>query len=194
MADQMSPEHEDRRNDLLAMLAAGRELGPDMDTSLVDSYLGRQTAQEKSRQRTVVPQSGASRLDLFSQYRGVMVFVAVFGAVAVAATVMTLVFANAGGQQGEHGFWFPWLFFPLIFFVFWGRRGYYRGHRRHTYDTDDGRRVTVYERMRAYGAYGPYDRSGDSPADRPATPRTDPTGAASTPPPRPNPPRDIEYD
>jgi hypothetical protein len=181
MADQTSPEHEDRRNDLLAMLAAGRELGPDLDTSLVDSYMGRQAAQEKSRQQAVTPQPGLGRPVQWGRYGGLTIA----GAIVLAAVGISLAFAFAGNApHDDHGFWFPWLLFPLIFFVFWGRRGFYRGHRHYTYDTDDGRRVTVHERMRGYGPYGPYGTSGrsdDRPADR-------------TPPPRSDAPRDIEYD
>lgn len=158
MAEQRpTPNADDQRTDLQAMIAAGRELGPDMDASLVDSYMSRHAPRERNQQgaadgspRSVVPWGGAG-----------MRYIAfgVLGAGLVLAAVASFFWP---GAQGGHSFWLPWFLFPWLFFVFFARRGMYRSRRTYTYTADDGRRVTVYERTRGYGrGYGPGYGSGN---------------------------------
>jgi hypothetical protein len=148
MAQQMpAPNHDDQRADLLAMLSAAHELGPDMDTSLVDSYMSRHAAEAERNRRSAVGQPGRRG----APWNGRALWYIGLGILGGAL----LLGAIGHGGHGGFSFWFPWLFLPWIFFVFLGRRGSYRSRRRYWYDTEDGRRVDVYERTRGYGPSSP---------------------------------------
>jgi hypothetical protein len=173
MSQQMpAPNHDEQRTDLLAMLSAARELGPEMDTSLVDSYMSRHAAEaERNRQRAVGQpgQPGALRNGRALWYIGL----GVLGGALLLGTIA----AGAQGGRGWFPFWLPWLFFPWIFFVFFGRRSMYRSRRRYWYEAEDGRRVDVYERTRGYGpsgagsGYDPHDPyAAPLPTQRPDAP------------------------
>jgi len=153
MSQQMpTPNHDDQRADLLAMLSAAHELGPDMDTSLVDSYMSRHAAGAERNRRSAVGQPGQPG----APWNGRALWYIGLGILG-GALLLGAIESLTGGQGGHGGFsfWFPWLFFPWIFFVFLGRRGAYRSRRRYWYETEDGRRVDVYERTRGYGPSSP---------------------------------------
>jgi hypothetical protein len=165
-----TPNPEDERADLLATLAAARELGPEMDPSLVDSYMRRRGA-ERTRQGAP-GQPGQSGWPALGGYPRIWLFIGLglLGAAVVAGTIASFYWAapagTAGAANGDHWgfpFWLPWLFFPWLFFVFFGRRGFYRSRRHYWYETEDGRRVYVTERSRGYSPDDPDGRgsSGD---------------------------------
>jgi hypothetical protein len=157
-----APNADDQRADLMAMLSASRELGPEMDSSVVDSYMSRHAAEaERDRQRAVgQPGRPGTPWDGQALWR---IGMGIIGGAVLLGIIASFVFAPA--TQGGHGgfpFWPFWLFFPWIFFVLF-RRGAYRSRRRYWYQAEDGRRVDVYERTRGYGSrdqYGPQDSRG----------------------------------
>lgn len=71
MADRtpVSRDPEDERADLLATLAAARELGPDMDKSIVDSYLERRKSEARAG---VVPSASANSQGSGPSGQGIM--------------------------------------------------------------------------------------------------------------------------
>jgi len=71
MADRtpVPRDPEDERADLLATLAAARELGPDMDKSIVDSYLERRKSEARAG---VVPSASANSQGSGPSGQGIM--------------------------------------------------------------------------------------------------------------------------
>ncbi len=109
---QMSDEE---RAELRAMIAAGRDLSPEMDESLVDSYAERRAAEKRAKAKV---QGNSNAVVPQQQSGGVMAgthpAVAITGILAtVAIFVAIMVFT------GGHGWW---LIFPLfgIFGGWWG--------------------------------------------------------------------------
>ena len=107
-AQQPIPQDpEEKQTDLLATLAAARELGPDMDKALAESYLQRQRAEAAPKQPVVAqlpqtPQRPNEALRPILMCAGLIVFVALLVA--------------------SHGFlWFT--FFPLMWWTGWWWRG-----------------------------------------------------------------------
>jgi hypothetical protein len=138
----VSPDPEDLRKDLLATLAAGRELGPEMDSALVDAHLRRHFGD--TPQRAVQPRRPAAPSPLVAQTL-LPTFMIMLG---VAAFVAIVVATKGMG-------W--WLFWPLMLWGWgWGgrRRWGYGGHRR--YD----RRWDRYS-PRSYGRDGHDGQDGD---------------------------------
>ncbi len=129
--DQPIPDREDMRKDLLAALAAARELGPEMDSSLADAHLRRHFGEQPQRAVQARP-----RTDLTPYVAGMLG--PLMMALCIAAFVSVLFFT--------HGFGF-WFIFPLLFFGFgwrrgpWGRQyGRYYGRRWDRYSRyEDGR-------------------------------------------------------
>ena len=117
---QPQSDPEDTKADLMAMLAASRELGPEMDKAVIDSYLGRHkdeaTNQPAQQAQGMVPQQQTQALD--SNQIAPMVF----GGFLVIAFIAALVVS-----QGK--LW--WLIFCLPAFGWGGRRWYGYGHDRH---------------------------------------------------------------
>jgi hypothetical protein len=115
-----NPNEEDLRADLHAMLAASRELGPDMDRSLVDSYLERQRGGSNGGTRAV---ASSQRQPGQPQPFGQLANLAAMG-MLTAAYIAALAFS--GGQL-----W--WLIFVLmgIFGGFWGWWGHDEQEREH---------------------------------------------------------------
>lgn len=106
---QQAAQEEDQRTDLTAMIAASRELGPDMDHALVDSYLTRHReaiAKQQAPAPAPAPARNRSGTELTS---GLMI------AAALAVYCVALV--------ASHGFLF-WLIFPMMGWLcgwgFWG--------------------------------------------------------------------------
>ena len=110
----ITPDPEDLRKDLLAALAAGRELGPEMDTAIVEAHLRRHYGPEaiqpaKPRPRpTAVVERAPVRRDAVLPPAMLMLGIAAFILLAVAT--------------GGHTLWLFW----LLMFWGWGWRGGYR--------------------------------------------------------------------
>lgn len=197
MSQQMpTPNSEDERADLLATLAAARELGPEMDTSLVESYMRRRGTErdrgDRGRRAAAPGQSGwpalagnprllwYACLGLLGVLLLVGTIASFFWAPATGATATT----GASGAHWGFPYWLGWLFFPWLFFVFFGRRGLYRSRRHYSYETEDGRRVYVTERSRGYW---PDDPDGRGPGGSSGQAR-DPRDPYAPPPPDQRPP------
>src|SRR5690349_8171524 len=105
--DRPAPDREDMRKDLLAALAAARELGPEMDDSLADAHLRRHFGEQPLR--AVQPRPRADVMPYVAALLGPLVL-----ALSIAAVVGLLFFTHG------FGFWFIW---PLLFFGFGWRRG-----------------------------------------------------------------------
>lgn len=138
---QMSDEE---RAELRAMIAAGRDLSPEMDESLVDSYAERRAAEKRAKAKVqgngngngdgngnsnaVVPQQQSGGV-----MAGTNPAVAIAGMAMVAAIFVTIMIVSGGA------YW--WVIFPLIgiFGGWWGN------HDRRRLD---GRRALRYQ-MRA---------------------------------------------
>ncbi len=119
----IDPHAEEEHNDLLATLAAARELGPEMDKALAESYLQRRKASAPSRARNADPRPPVN-----------------YGFVAqsVVPVVMIAAFILAAIAFSFHG-WFLFLLIPLFLGGWRRRRGWYG------YDHYDR-----YDRRRAY--------------------------------------------
>ncbi|HEY7341103.1 MAG TPA: hypothetical protein VH591_09500 [Ktedonobacterales bacterium] len=118
---------DDERADLRAMIAAGRDLSPEMDESLVESYAERRASEQRAKAKVqgtgnaVAPQQQSG-----GAVAGTHPAVAITGIIAtVAIFVAIMVFT------GGHGWW---LVFPLfgIFGGWWGNndRNRARNERR----------------------------------------------------------------
>lgn len=123
------PNAEDDHADLLATLAAARELGPDMDKALAESYMQRRKANIPARPRNAEPRPP---VNFGFVARGVLPFVAI----AVLATLFIL-------PSGHFWFWF--FLFPFFWGGWWWRRGW--GHGRGWYGYE---RAERYNRRREY--------------------------------------------
>jgi hypothetical protein len=104
---------DDERADLRAMIAAGRDLSPEMDESLVDSYAERRASEQRAKANVqgnaVVPQQQSGGV-----VAGPHPAVAITGIIATAAIFIAIMVFTSG-----HGWW---LIFPLfgIFGGWWG--------------------------------------------------------------------------
>jgi len=119
-----SPMSDEERAELKAMIAAGRDLSPEMDESLVNSFAERRTAEQRAKAKVqgnaVAPQQqtgGAGTL------AGVHPAVAITGILTTAAIFVAIMIFTGG-----HGWW---LIFPL-FGIFGGWWGNNDRHRLHT--------------------------------------------------------------
>src|SRR5581483_1650493 len=88
---------DDQRTDLEAMLAASRELGPDMDKALVDSYMSRQKTQNPPAQRPPNP-AGQSILPWGGSGMRYIGF-----AVLAGSLILVVLLSSLGGAG--HSFW-----------------------------------------------------------------------------------------
>jgi hypothetical protein len=125
------PNAEDEHADLLATLAAARELGPDMDKALAESYMQRRKANAPARPRNADP-----RPPVNYGFVGLSVLPVILIAVIIAAGVLS-----------GHGW--VWFFLLPLFWGGWWRRGWRHGRGWYGYDDRDGR----YDRRRAYREY-----------------------------------------
>lgn len=124
-----NPTAEDEHNDLLATLAAARELGPDMDKALAESYMQRRKATAPARPRNAEPRPPVN-VDFVAR--------AVFPAVMIAACVFAAVLLL------PHGW--GWFFLLPLFFGGWRR---WRGRGWYGYDDRYDRRRAYREERRA---------------------------------------------
>lgn len=187
-ASGKTPMSDDERADLKAMIAAGRELDPDMDESLVESYAQRRASEQQARAKVqgqgkeIVaqpPQQGGP-------LAGVNPAVAITGIVAMAAVFIVIMVVSHG--------WAWWMIFPL-FGIFGGwmgnndrhrirnerraqryqmRADYYRQRMGYSSDQDDARLPESAERE---GAQLP---SPTTSAPAPQPPRSVPPASAPT--------------
>lgn len=113
---------EEERADLKAMIAAGRELSPEMDESLVESYVERRAAEQRARAKAQGQNQGnavVAQQQPGHPLAGVHPAVAVTGIVTMAAVFIAIMVLSKGMA------W--WLIFPL-FGIFGGWMG---GNERH---------------------------------------------------------------
>ncbi|HEU4782132.1 MAG TPA: hypothetical protein VFS83_02200 [Ktedonobacterales bacterium] len=98
---------DEERAELRAMIAAGRDLSPEMDESLVDSYAERRAAEKRAKaevqgnSNAVVPQQQSGAV-----VAGTNPAVAIAGMAMVAAIFVTIMVVSGGA------YW--WMIFPLI--------------------------------------------------------------------------------
>ena len=124
---------DDERAELRAMIAAGRDLSPDMDESLVDSYAERRAA-EKKAQAKVQGNAVVAQQQPGSPFAGVHPAVAIAGMAMVAAIFIAIMLYSGGA------FW--WMIFPLLGIC----GGWWGNHDRHRLRSE--RRADRYQ-MRA---------------------------------------------
>jgi hypothetical protein len=132
----LNPDPEEMRKDLLAALAAGRELGPEMDAAIVDAHLRRHygdAAKPKAPAATAVEHRSlqpAAYLPALMMILGMVAYV-------------TVLIVSRGG------YW--WLFWPFMAWGWWG----WGTRRRHW--ARDAR--WQYRQFRRYGGWGddPYE-------------------------------------
>jgi hypothetical protein len=144
----VDPDPEDLRKDLLAALAAGRELGPEMDTAIVDAHLRRHYGEEAMRSvQPATPPPTPARVQRDPMAVG-MYLQAGMTTVVIVAVVAAVVIWQA----------FPLLFFlwPLLAFGAFGRRRGW-GHGRYRYDRRWDRRGWYDERNEQDDWHGPRD-------------------------------------
>jgi hypothetical protein len=116
-----SNSSDEAHDDLLATLAAARELNPDMDKALADQYLARRK-EEKQRQEQQAPAVVPSeQTPAYPRWR-VAPVIPILCAFMVCA-ILVAAFAHNGQFWHDGQFW--WFFWiPLIFGGWWWRRGY----------------------------------------------------------------------
>jgi Spy/CpxP family protein refolding chaperone len=163
---------EEERAELKAMIAAGRELSPEMDESLIESYVERRAAEQRAKMKlqgqnhaVAVPQPSGH------PFAGVHPAVAIAGMVTMAAVFVVIMLAT----QGQN--W--WLIFPL-FAIFGGWMG---GSERHRHKME--RRAQRYQMRadyyRARMGYPPRDGSRRLPESEGSQPPP-PVGMPAQPP------------
>ncbi|HEV8192582.1 MAG TPA: hypothetical protein VGP82_14030 [Ktedonobacterales bacterium] len=172
MAGTPQDTPEDAHTDLMALIKAGRDMSPDMDQALAESFMEKhKLANQPPPQQPVVTQNGQRTPDAFTTVGGSAISVLVIAAYIVAVIV----------SQGH--LW--WLLFPLMAFGFGGWRGYGRYHDER-YRLRDERRMARdqwrHERYMARMGYPP-DQPEPEQLPEPAskwTPST-PPASSSTP-------------
>ncbi|HLZ22406.1 MAG TPA: hypothetical protein VKQ30_09810 [Ktedonobacterales bacterium] len=115
------PDPEDAHTDLLATLAASRELGPEMDKALAESYMQKHTAAVTPAQAPLTQDVTEPRRFGSSDWATAVVLVAGIAAFTVAMVA-----------TGGHAIGFIWLFFVFGGWRWWGwghRNAEYRGRR-----------------------------------------------------------------
>ena len=148
---------DEARDDLMATLAAARDLNPDMDKTLAEQYLARRQheRQRQDQQPSAVAQQ-QDRRTTRSEWAGRAV-VPLFGVLMLAAILVAANVTNDGV------FW--WLFWiPLMFGGWWWRRGFSSGGSDWRYQRRMEREQYYRDRLaRRYGYYPPRqdtDKSG----------------------------------
>lgn len=125
---------DDDRADLMAMIAAGRELSPEMDKSLVDSYAERHAAEQQAQAKVQGNAIVSQQSGIAGAFSGVHPAVAIAG-MAMLVAIFTVIMLFSGG----HGWW-------MIFPLFGICGGWWGNHDRHR--LRDERRAERYQ-MRA---------------------------------------------
>ena len=124
----VEPDPEDLRKDLLAAMAAARELGPEMDTAIVDAHLRRHYGEEALEAPRAVqpatPPPPAPRAPVapMGLYLGAGLAVLPIVAVVIVAAVL-----------GWHAFPFLFFLWPLFAWGAFGRRRMWRHYGGYGY-------------------------------------------------------------
>jgi hypothetical protein len=174
---------DEARDDLMATLAAARDLNPDMDKTLAEQYLSRRREeQQRQDQRSSVAAQQQDRGTARSEWAGRSV-VPLFGVLMLAVILVAAIATNDGAL-----WWFFWI--PLMFGGLWWRRGISSGGSDWRYQRRMEREQYYRDRLaQRYGYYPPRpdaDKPGaDAHAAGPALP---PYRAAPQIPPAGNPP------
>jgi hypothetical protein len=142
MSTQISTQHiEDAHTDLLATLAASRELGPEMDRALVESYFQKHPIAAHNAP-AAAQSTGGARLST-PQVLGGIGFL-------MGATIFIAALIASGG----HAFWLLWL--PLALGGWWWRWWpLYGGWGYHGYRMDQR------ARRQESAEYAEYTKRGD---------------------------------
>lgn len=108
-----TPMTDEERQELRAMIAAGRDLSPEMDDSLVDSYAERRAEQKRAQAKVQGNEVVAQQPN--TPFGAVNPAVAICGMAMVAAIFIVVMVVSHG--------WLWWMIFPLmgIFGGWWGR-------------------------------------------------------------------------
>ncbi len=135
------PDPQEVHDDLMATLAASRELGPEMDKSLAESYIQRHP-ELAAKKQTVTPEQPRTPLDLNRSVAGLLPML------GIVAFIIILI-ATKGS-----GWWLFWLPWALGGWWWWGGGRYHNRHmardemRRARYES----RAAYYrDRARRYG-------------------------------------------
>lgn len=164
---QTTPDPEEQRADLMATLAAARELGPDMDKAIADSYLERKRSEQAAqpKQQQVAPVQAAS---VPGQPTHPLAYLMPF----IGLAIFLVALVASGGRA--------WPLFWLIFvFGGWGWWGGRNGYRAQRHAQRDAYRQARWQARYNY-RYGP-PPTVPAPQEQPQPPQV------STPAPTPAP-------
>ena len=111
-----SNSSDEAHDDLLATLAAARELNPDMDKALADQYLARRKEEKQRREQQAPTVVQSDQTPVYPRWRGspLIPILCVFMVISI--------FPLAALAHNGQFWWFFWI--PLIFGGWWWRRGY----------------------------------------------------------------------
>jgi hypothetical protein len=148
---------DEARDDLMATLAAARDLNPDMDKTLAEQYLSRRREeQQRQDQQSSVVAEQQDRSTARSEWAG-RGWVPLFCLLMLAVILVAAAATNIGAF-----WWFFWI--PLMFGGWWWRRGIPAGGSDWRYQRRMEREQYYRDRLaRRYGYYPPRpdsDRSG----------------------------------
>ncbi|PWT73534.1 MAG: hypothetical protein C5B60_08085 [Chloroflexi bacterium] len=175
---------DEARDDLMATLAAARDLNPDMDKTLAERYLARrQEEQQRQDQQSAVVGQQQDRRTARSEWVGRSA-VPLFCLLMLAAILVASVSWHTGAI-----WWFFWI--PLMFGGWWWRRGIPSDGGDWRYQRRMEREQFYRDRLaRRYGYYPPRPDTDKSNTDTPAAdPAIPPYRAAPQIPPAGNPPQ-----
>ena len=175
--DQPQQDPEDVRTDLMATMAASRELGPEMDKALADSYMEKHhpvSAQQPAQQQVTQPQQRSQSADVMG-----------FAGIAIGIVAFIALLAVSHGAL-----W--WMFWPVMGWCAWRWGGWWGGnHDEYQQARLDYRMQQREMRMQRRAArYGlPYQSRYDQPpalpqpqqSQQPAASPQYPTSPAPTP-------------
>ncbi len=141
MAGTSSDNPEEAHTDLMALIKASRELNPDMDQALAESFmekhkLASQGGQKPTAQQAVVPQQNPQHPQPFGR------FTPAFGMIMIVAVIVAMV--------TFHAWWALWLIFPLM-----GMLGGWRGYGRYHDERHLAREQWRHQRYMARMGYPP---------------------------------------
>src|SRR5689334_11799569 len=117
MAGAPSDNPEDAHTDLMALIKASREMDPDMDQALAESFMEKhklagQGSQNQTAPQAIVAQQNPQHVQPFGR------FTPAFGMVLIVAVVVAMI--------TFHAWWAFWIIFPLM-----GMLGGWRGSGRY---------------------------------------------------------------
>jgi hypothetical protein len=157
MADRTPRQDpEDAHTDLMATLAASRELGPEMDRALAESYMKKHpvTETQPKRSQAVQPQNTGGSVEVSHAGRYILPALAIMAYVAIVLFVPS------------HPWWLFWLF--MGFGGWWWGWGHHDERHAQREEWRNARRQMRYQ-MR-YGYYPPQAPEQQMPASQPQQP------------------------